>query len=251
MTNHRDYSLFHQFINTYEPTGFKEIDAESSLMTALEHMMEQNNQFIIVADILQMKILYTSKRSKEIVGVTPTEIAPNVFFAITHPDDFERFSLGRLKLFKLAQNFYNSKGGNALTSTNLTIRNPRNKYSSLLFQIYLFYSSAPLETVYSFNVYTNVDSYKKLRKHHHYYSGNDLSYFKYPDEKLLSMGNIFTNREFEIIKLIEIGLNSEEIADRLFVSHFTINAHRANILKKNNKTAMSEVIHDLKEQGIL
>jgi len=251
MTNHQDYSLFHQFIKTYEPNGFKEIDTESSLMNVLEHMMEQNDQFIVVSDILQMKILYTSKRSAAIVGVTPTEIAPNLFFTIIHPDNFERFSLGRLKLFKLAQNLYNSKEGDALTSTNLTIRNPNNKYSSLLFQIYLFYSSAPVETVYSLNVYTNVDGYKKLKKHYHYYSGNDLSYFKYPDEKLLSIGNIFTKREFEIIKLIELGLNSEEIAEKLFVSLFTINAHRANILKKNNKTAMSEVIHDLKEQGIL
>lgn len=251
MTNHQDYSLFHQFIKTYEPTGFKEIDTESSLMTELEHMMEQNNQFFVVADILQLKILYTSNRSAAIVGVTPTEVAPNLFFSLIHPEDFERFSLGRIKLFKLAQNLYLFKEGIALTSTNLTIRNPNNKYNSLLFQCYLFYSSAPIETVYCFNVYTNVDSYKKLRKHYHYYSGNDLSYFKFPNEELLSIGNSFTKREFEIIKMIELGLNSDQIAEKLFLSHFTINAHRANILKKTHKTAMSEVIHELKEQGIL
>ncbi len=251
MINHQDYSLFHQFIKTYEPTGFKEIDTESSLIKELDSMMEQNDQFIVVGDFLQMKILYISNRSAAIVGVAPTEITPNLFFTIIHPDDYERFSLGRLKLFKLAQNLYNSKEGNALTSGNLTIRNPSNKYSSLLFQIYLFYSSAPIETVYSFNVYTNVDGYKKLKKQHHYYSGTDLSYFKFPDKELLSIGNIFTNREFEIIKMIELGLNSDQIAEKLFVSHFTINAHRANILKKTHKTAMSEVIHELKEQGIL
>lgn len=104
MANHQYYSLFHQFIYTYESTGFNEIDIESSLKTAIERMMEQNNQFFIVADILKIKIFYTSKRCKKIVGVTPTEIAPNLFFTITHPDDFERFSLGRIKLFKLAQN---------------------------------------------------------------------------------------------------------------------------------------------------
>jgi hypothetical protein len=251
MTNHHDYSLFHQFINTYKATGFNEIDSASNLMKELEEMMEQNDQFFVLSDMLKMTILYTSNKSTAMIGVKPTEMAPNAFFAIVHPDDFERFSLGRLKLFKLAQNFYFSKQGNVLTSTNLTIRNPSNKYSSLLFQIYLFYSSAPIETVYSFNVYTNVDGYKKLKKHYHYYSGNDLSYFKYPDEELLSIGNIFTDREFEIIKLVESGLNSEQIAEKLFVSPFTINAHRANILKKKNKTTMSEVIYDLKEQGIL
>jgi Bacterial regulatory proteins, luxR family len=251
MTNYHDYSLFYEFIKTYEPTGFNEIDTESSLMTALEQMMEQNDQYFVIGDILKMKILYTSKRSAAIVGVKSTEMAPNVFFNIMHPDDFERYSLGRLKLFKLAHNLYHSKEGNALTSTNLTIRNPSNKYSSLLFQIYLFYSSAPVETVYSFNVFTNIESHKKLKKQYHYYSGNDLSHFRFPDQELLRIGNVFTNREFEIIKLIESGLNSEQIAEKLFVSLFTINAHRANILKKKNKTAMSEVIYDLKEQGLL
>ena len=251
MSSNHDYSLFYEFIKTHESSGFTDIDTTSNLMIELEDMMEKNDQYFLVGDFLNMKILYTSKRSAAIVGAAPHEIAPNLFFTIIHQDDYERFSLGRLKLFKLSQNLYNSKEGNALTSTNLTIRNPSNKYSSLLLQIYLFYSSAPIETVYTFNVYTNVDSHKKLKKHYHYYSGTNLSYFKFPDEELLSIGNIFTKREFEIIKMIELGLNSDQISDKLFVSHFTINAHRANILKKAHKTAMSEVIHDLKEQGML
>jgi len=251
MANYHDYSLFYEFIKTYESTGFNEVDTESSLMIELEEMMEQNDQFFIISDILKMKILYTSKRSTEMIGVPPNEIAPNVFFAITQPDDFERFSLGRLKLFKLAQDFYVSKEGHSLTSTNLSIQNPHKKYGTLLFQCYLFYSFTPIEAVYCLNVLTNVDSYQKLKKHCHYYSGNDLSHFRYPDEELLSIGNIFTDREFEIIKLIELGYNSEQIAGKLFVSLYTINAHRANILKKNNKTSMSELIHHLKEQGIL
>lgn len=251
MNHHQDYFLFHKFIETHLPTGFNTIDSDCAVLKELEQMMDQNNQFLILADLLQMKILLTSKKSSEILGVAPTEVTPNIFFTVIHPDDFERFSLGRLKLFKLAQNFFISKEGKSLTSIDLKIRNPKNKYTSLLFQCFLFYSSNPVETVYCLNVYTNVDWCKKLRKHSHYYSGNDLSYFKYPDEELLSIGNSFTKREFEIIKLAELGLSSEQIAEKLFVSHFTVNAHRANILKKTNKKAMSEVIHELVERGIL
>lgn len=251
MAEHQDYSLFLEFIQTHLPTGFNTIDSDSFLLKELEQVMEQNNQFFILGDILQMKILHTSKRSIEILGVAPTEIKPNVFFSIIHPEDFDRFCLGRLKLFKLAQNFFIAKEGNALTSTNLKIRNSKNKYTSLLFQCFLFYSSNPVETVYCLNIYTNVDWCKKLKKHSHYYSGNDLSFFKYPDEELLNLGNSLTKREFEIIKLAELGLSSEEIAEKLFVSHYTVNAHRANILKKTHKKAMSEVIHELTENGMI
>ena len=85
----------------------------------------------------------------------------------------------------------------------------------------------------------------------HYYLGNDLSYFKFPDRTLLNTGNIFTRREFDIIKLIATGDTSEQIAEKLFLSHYTVNTHRGNILKKTNKEHISELIYELMEQGLL
>ncbi|QBN17699.1 LuxR C-terminal-related transcriptional regulator [Flavobacterium nackdongense] len=251
MNDQADYNLFHQFIAKYAFNGFVEINRNDSFMLELEAMMEKNNQFFILADLLQMNILYTSQSSVAMIGITPEAISPNVFFAITHPNDFERFSQGRIQLLKQAQNLYKSKAGNAFTSTNLKIRNPKNKYSSLLFQCFLFYASTPIETVYSLNIYTNIDQFKSVEKHFHYYSGDDLTFFRYPDEMLLQVGSIYTKRELEIIKLIDKGLCTNKIAENLFLSHCTVNAHRANILKKSNRTNMYELIHDLNENGLL
>lgn len=78
-----------------------------------------------------------------------------------------------------------------------------------------------------------------------------MSYFRYPDQEMLQMGNVFTKREFEIIKLIATGLNTEQIADRLFLSAYTVNTHRGNILKKTHKTQISDLIYELKERGVL
>jgi DNA-binding NarL/FixJ family response regulator len=41
-----------------------------------------------------------------------------------------------------------------------------------------------------------------------------------------------TTREIEIIKLIAQEFTSQEIADKLFLSHFTIDTHRRNIINK-------------------
>ncbi|MEQ8689200.1 MAG: response regulator transcription factor [Imperialibacter sp.] len=41
-----------------------------------------------------------------------------------------------------------------------------------------------------------------------------------------------TTREIEIIKLIAQELTSQEIADKLFLSHFTVDTHRRNIINK-------------------
>jgi DNA-binding NarL/FixJ family response regulator len=101
------------------------------------------------------------------------------------------------------------------------------------------------------NINTDIDWYKNFKDAFHYYIGNDLSNFRYPEEELLRKGHSFTDREFEIIKLIQSGLNSEQIANKLFVSTLTINTHRRNILDKTGKAHISDLIYDLKELGLL
>jgi DNA-binding NarL/FixJ family response regulator len=51
--------------------------------------------------------------------------------------------------------------------------------------------------------------------------------------------------------MIEKGLSSKEIARELERSVYTIDNHRANILRKAGKLSTIEVLHDLKAQGLL
>jgi DNA-binding CsgD family transcriptional regulator len=247
----QNYSLYFDFIDTFSPSGFVGIDRNHPLIQKLEQMMMVNNQFFGLLDTIQMKILFTSERSNQMIGVQPTDVTPYHFFEGTHPEDIQRHSKGRTILFKIAQDFFIAKKGNALLSTNLKMRNPLGKYSDLLFQCYLFYCKIPVETVYLLEIHTDIDWFKKIKHGYHYYVGSDLSYFRFPDEELLMMGNVFSEREFQIIKLVEEGLNSQQIADRLFLSRHTISTHRSNILNKLGKVQMSEVIHMLRENGLL
>jgi DNA-binding CsgD family transcriptional regulator len=246
-----DYDLFFNFIETFSPTGFMGINPDDARLVELEKSLKNNNQFFFVGDVIQMKILFTGKGSTQMIGIAPAEVTPYLFLELTHPDDLERFGLGRAKVFKLAQDLYIAGKGSILFSTNVRILCADGKYRCILFQCYLFYSETPIKTVYVFQVHTNIDKYKIHKNGCHYYSGNDLSLFKYPDEELLQIGNIYTKREFEIIKLIELGLSSEEISEKLFLSLNTVNVHRGNILKKSGKTRVSELIYGLMEQGIL
>jgi DNA-binding NarL/FixJ family response regulator len=66
-----------------------------------------------------------------------------------------------------------------------------------------------------------------------------------PRAQYLCLGIPFTDREFEIIKLLALGLNSEQIAERKCLSFHTVNTHRKNILSKTGKKTMGELIYDL------
>jgi hypothetical protein len=247
----REYDLYFKFIETYAPVGFKGIDPDSPLMIELEEMMEKNDQFFYIADIIQMKVLFTSKRSTLMVGIEPDEMTPYIFMEATHPDDIHRLSLGRTKVVKLAQDLFIAGKGTAFLSTNFKVRNPAGEYSNLFIQTYLVYTSIPYKTVFFLKIHTNIDWCKKIKNGYHYYLGNDPSTFRYPDEELLNIGNIFSGREFEIIKLIETGLSTEQIAEKLFISELTVNTHRSNILKKSGKATLPELIYDLIKQGVL
>jgi len=43
---------------------------------------------------------------------------------------------------------------------------------------------------------------------------------------------MISRRENEILQLLSNGYNSREIADKLFISEFTVQTHRRNMLKK-------------------
>jgi hypothetical protein len=250
VTHSQDYSLFFRFIDTYAPVGFKGIDRDDPLLLELEEMTEAGNQFFHVADLIQAKIIWASKRSTQMIGIKPEELDAYHFFEATHPDDIQKHTLGRAKMFKLANDLYTAKKGNALLSTNIRIRNFQGEYPDLLFQLYFMYS-IPYKTVFLFQVHTDIDTFKKRKHGYHYYVGNDFSKFRYPDEKLLMIGNPLSEREFEIVKLIVAGLSSEQIAEKLFLSSHTVNTHRRNILEKSGKAHISDLIYDFQQSGLL
>jgi hypothetical protein len=249
--DNRDYRLFFRFIETFSGAGFNGIDRNNPLMLELEAITEKDNQFFLVGDTLQMKILFTSNRSTQIMGVRPDEISPYHFRESVHPEDAQRHGLSTTQLFKITNELFINKGDSYILSSNFRFRNPQGFYSNLLVQCYVFYREFPYKTVFLVQVHTDIDWYKKIRHGYHHYTGNDISKFRYPDDKLLTQGNIYSDREFEIIKLIHSGFESIQIAEKLFLSIHTINTHRSNILEKSGKRQIADVIFDLKEKGLL
>jgi hypothetical protein len=251
ITNSEDYSLYFRFIETFLPIGFNCIDRGDPLVQELEELTESYNQFFYVADAIEMKIHFTSNRSSRIIGIPPESLSFFHFMEATHPGDIQRLSLGRSKLLKMAQDLYTSGKGHTVLSTNFRMRIPSGEYSDFLIQNYLFYTTIPYKTVFFLKIHTNIDWHKKIKHGYHYYIGDDLSYFRYPDDEMLMRGNVFSYREVEIIRLIESGLSSEEIAEKLFLSVHTVNTHRRNMLDKSGKASMSDLIYYLKERGVL
>jgi two-component system, NarL family, response regulator NreC len=52
-----------------------------------------------------------------------------------------------------------------------------------------------------------------------------------------------TTKEQEILSLVSSGLTTKEIADKLNISHHTVESHRKNLLRKCQAKNSAELIH--------
>jgi hypothetical protein len=245
------YSIFFDFIESYLQSGFMKINPDDPIMLKLEALTGENDQYFQVFDLGQMKFLFTSKNIFQMIGVSAEEINPGHYTQSIHPDDEERLGQARSRVYKMEKEIFKAQKGSSLTSYNLRVRNGAVNYNNLFVQDYMFYSPIPYKAVFMIQVVTNIDWYKMKKDRFHHYAGNDLSLFRFPDEKLLEIGPDLSYREFEIIRLIETGLSSKEIADKLFLSIHTVNTHRSNILEKSGKSQISDLIYEFKEKGLL
>lgn len=251
MNNSHEYNLFLKFIDTYLVDGFENISEEDSLILEINTMLKKNNQFFYIADMLQLKMLYTSPVIKQVLGIEPSKFDPGYQMQITHPDDVNRHSCTRSKVMKLCNELYISQGDYSIISTNFRFQDANNNYINTLLQGYAFYSNKHTSSLYSLFIGTNINWFNNSKLNFHFYQGKDMSYFRLPDKELINTGFVFTNREFEIIDLLCIGLDSESIAEKLFLSIHTVDTHRRNIIKKTNHKNTADLIIDLQGKGVI
>jgi len=249
--NPYSYNIFFDFIESYLPTGFLNINPDDPIIRQLEKVLVENDQFITVADLGQIKFLHVSEGIRQMIGVEPRELNPGHFVEVVHPDDLSRFGLLRAQTFVVEKEVLETDKGSALVSFTIRLRNSAGEYHHHICQAYFFYSPLPHKAVYLLQVISKVDWFKPKKNCFHHYKGKNLSLFRFPDEQLLKICPGLSQREMEILKLIEKGLSSKQIAEKLFLSVFTVNTHRSNILEKSGKAIISDLIYELKEEGLL
>jgi hypothetical protein len=249
--NPYNYGIYFDFIESYLPSGFLNINPQDPMIQKLDELMENNDQFITVSDLEKIQFLYVSQGIRPMLGIEPATLNPGHFVEVAHPDDLNRLGLLRAQTFIVEKEVLETKKGSALVSFTIRLRNPAGLYHNHLCQAYFFYSPGPHKAVYLLQVISNVGWYKMKKQDYHHYKGKDFSLFRYPDEELLAIGPLFSTRELEIIQLIESGLSSKQIADKIFLSVHTVNTHRSNVLEKSGKASIPDVIYELKEQGLL
>lgn len=248
---HPSYALLHEFIRTFEGQGFEGIDPSHPLVQQVEEQLRARGQYMHMADLVKLQVLFRTSTCRELFGLEPEQIHMGAFFARTLPIDMPRHNLIRAKTLNAAQDLFIHKEGHVVQSAIFRQPNAADEPIPVLFQVYLFHGQPRHDTVFVIMVLTDLSGMHLPGPGQHYYLGHDLENFRFPDEELLRKGLLFSKREFEILRLIAQRLESDQIAERLFLSVNTVNTHRRNILRKAGKSSTHELVIELKEMGLL
>lgn len=65
------------------------------------------------------------------------------------------------------------------------------------------------------------------------------------------ISNNITKRELEILDLLSRGFNSKEIAEMLFITPYTVEYHRRQLLKRTESRNIADLIGNAYRLGIL
>jgi DNA-binding NarL/FixJ family response regulator len=60
-----------------------------------------------------------------------------------------------------------------------------------------------------------------------------------------------TRREKELLQLLEDGLNGPQIADKLFISHYTVETHRKNLMQKLNVSSTQQLLKMARDKKLI
>jgi len=83
------------------------------------------------------------------------------------------------------------------------------------------------------------------------YKRNVFTRYKEKKSKNAEVLRQFTERETQIIKLIAEYKTSKEIAEELYISKYTVDTHRKNILEKTGLHKTSELVVFARENGLV
>lgn len=246
-----DYAIYHELIRTFEGPGFDAIDPAHPLVRELEGHQRANRQYFHLVDMVKLRLGFKSSTCRELFGLEPEDIHIATFLSRILPVDQKRFGLMRAKALHAAQELFMRPDGHVVQSGIYRQPDAKGETIPVLFQFCMCSFDADPVSVIGVLVLTDLSGTPVSNPALHHYLGKDLSFFRYPDEALLQEGLLFSKREMEILRLIAQRLESDQIAERLFLSVNTVNTHRRNILRKCGKNSTHELVIELQEIGVL
>lgn len=216
------------------------------------NIFQPGNYYYLLFDLANGDVANVSNEIVDILGYEPELLNSQLLLDIIHPDDKAVF----LSIEERITSFLNSIPMDDYPyykfQYDLQLRTSDNKYKRILVQ-YIMVNYDESNIYHSFHIHTDISHIKPEGRPCFSIIGTEgrPSYYNIQELNLQKSFDLFTKREREILKEIIEGKTSQQIASKLFISNYTVNAHRRNIMEKAQvNTALELVSRSIKEGWI-
>lgn len=221
----------------------------------LERVSEIEKSTMTVFDMHRKHYLLKSTKFKEMLGYTNQEDMDNddmeLFHKVIHPDDLPFV----LETENMAHAFFNdlpvSEKKDYKMVYDFRVKNTTGIYMRFIHQFAVLEQDRNgkswLVLIITDLISERAQSSPLQRRMINMQTGK-LYLFNDDDFKL---DKLLTDREIEVLRLISQGLDSQNIASRLFISVNTVNNHRQRILSKTKTENTTQALLYAKKMGII
>jgi DNA-binding CsgD family transcriptional regulator len=243
----------------YKEHRLLETDLDYTIIDAyksdFDRLSQLSNRCFFIVDLHTFKYIYTSENFKDIFGYMPigkddASLDNELLDSKIHPDDFFEYKRNLLKVGEFLMQKPKEERPDYKHIFELRIQNVQGQY------VRVSWERNALETDKSGNLWlmlgvihvlSDQNEATKLKS----FFINTKTGERIPFDLLQEPQFELSVREKEILELIQQGLRSKEIADKLFISVNTVNIHRQNILQKMHVNNSLEAVERGRKSGIL
>ncbi len=216
-------------------------------------VFQAGNYYYVIFNMYKSELDFVDPNIAGVLGYEPEEVNITFFMENIHPDDKPYFLNFEYRVVEFFKALPFEKVAKYKIQYDLRIKTKNNTYVRVLHQALQidydeknFYRSLSLHTDISHIKQDGAPCLSLIGL------DGEPSYYNIQDANTFTKSyDQFTKREREILKCIVEGKSSKEIADELFISLHTVNAHRKNLLSKAAvKTPVELVRMALKEAWV-
>ncbi|QKG53950.1 helix-turn-helix transcriptional regulator [Hymenobacter sp. BRD67] len=207
------------------------------------------SQFLVVFEVWLQQCCYSSPATEALLGYAPAQLSLALLYEAIHPDDLPAVIQASTLASEFMQHCEPGAAGQqsaACFSIDYRLRCQAGHYLHVLRQNFILAQDAQGHPLVTASLFTDISAHKNT---------NDVRFsLDHPDfaawlaaRKGKRTDDELSTREQEILALVLAGETNAAIAEKLFISYFTVKTHRRNIKRKIKSNNTS---HRLSHLGV-
>lgn len=229
------------------------LSIELEIHRKLLNIFQAGQYYYFLFNVKEAEYEYMSKEIQDVLGYD-TDITAKFHLSQIHEEDQPYFIRFETMLLQFFSSLPVEKTSRYKTQYDFRMKDIHGNYKRILHQLVVIKHDEQGHFLGSLGIHTDISHIKKEGKPSLSFIGleGEPSYYNVDVSKELKPSKeLLTRREKEVLKHIIEGKTTAEIAQILFLSIFTINNHRKNILQKTRcKNTTSLVVETIKNNWV-